>query len=125
VLKVWQTENNVGMGIIFQKRGDSTRPKGGVLGEGDLKKTFITQHQREGLYACPISILAQKFQKPTLKTLAHMQKENKNMIFGGNCSEIGEFCKKKIIKKTKKLILGVGFFTKVLIDRVISYSVEL
>jgi hypothetical protein len=45
---------------------------------------------------CPNSILACKLQKTRLKTLAHMQKNKKNIILEGNRPEIVEFCKKGI-----------------------------
>jgi hypothetical protein len=48
--------------------------------------------------------------------------KKKNMIFGENRPEIIEFCTKSI--KNKKVDFR-GFFTKVFIYRVISYSVEL
>jgi hypothetical protein len=50
----------------------------------------------------PFSILARKWQKTRLKTLAHIYaRRRKNIIFGGNRPEIVELCKKSI--KNKKV----------------------
>tara|TARA_B110000914_G_C15308204_1_gene374354 strand:- start:219 stop:599 length:381 start_codon:yes stop_codon:yes gene_type:complete len=61
----------------------------------------------------PLSILACKFHKTRIETLAHISYagRTKNMIFGEICPEIVEFCKNNI-KNKLKVDLGAVFLQK-------------